>query len=92
MDEPCVHYHKPHPFFPRPIGIGCAECEAEEYAAWQASVKVRLDEALTHIALGIPYTWDELPCVAYPLCGLTLGSILPPWGAYPGTPRLRHSA
>lgn len=68
MDEPCKHYRAPHPFFPRPLGWRCYECEAEEYAAWQASVRARLDEALLHIAHGLDVTWDRLPCPGWPHC------------------------
>lgn len=68
MDEPCAHWRPPRSLFFALPGRRCYECEAEEYTAWQASVKARLDEALLHLANGLDATWEHLPCAAYPRC------------------------
>ncbi len=61
-DEPCVHERESA--FPLGrlsflAGLPCAECAAEEHAAWVESVRGRLIAGLRAAAAGEPFTWDE---------------------------------
>lgn len=59
---------------------------ADDHEAWAASVQARFDEALSHLAHGLPAVpLAELPCAKYPHCDQILGGgwsgdwpILPP--------------
>lgn len=63
-DEPCKHdleYAEfPLPFWhwPRFAGVGCADCEREEFVAWVESVRIRLLAGLEAAAAGESFDWD----------------------------------
>lgn len=61
-DEPCVHERDatfPLGRFFFLTGLPCAECAAEEHAAWVESVRDRLTAGLKAAAAGVPFDWDE---------------------------------
>jgi hypothetical protein len=63
-DEPCVHEREltfPLGRFFFLTGLPCAECAAEEHAAWVESVRVRLVAAVEAIGRGEPVVWDTWP-------------------------------
>lgn len=61
-DEPCVHEREatfPLGRFFFHASLPCAECAAEEHAAWVESVRGRLIAGLKAAAAGEPFAWTE---------------------------------
>lgn len=64
-DEPCVHEREmtfPLGRFFFHTGLPCAQCQAEEHAAWVESVRARLMAGLEAAAAGQPFHWDAPEC------------------------------
>lgn len=80
-EDDCPHAKPGDHFYAFLRRYGCYECERERYEAWVASVKARMDEALFHLAHGLPtLPLDQLPCAKYPCCDQVLG------GGWPALP------
>lgn len=61
-DEPCVHERDQDPDGPLfrfffHTGLPCAQCQAEEHAAWVESVRARLTAGLEAAAAGERFDW-----------------------------------